>query len=306
MTKASGKLLVGMSHFSCGAFAIIMAAFSTGLFYAGISMGWLYLFMGVIISAAVLPASLTLLWKDQNWIAAAFSPVLGLIVSLTAWLVTAKRECGELTVECTGSNYPMLAGNVAALLSPILFIPILTFTFGRQNYDWVSMAQIRLGDDSDIAKSAHIDLELTPGAERRTVTAEADAAEQSKLKKAAVIARCTTVAMTLVLLVLWPMPLYGTGYIFSKPFFTGWVTVGIMWLFGSTACVGIFPLWQGRRTTMHTVRSMWLDIRGKYRPQLLGRVGMVDEDEHEGGKETPEKEKGGAATPEETVMVKSE
>jgi urea-proton symporter len=39
-----------MSHTSCVVYSIVMAAFSTGLFYAGISMGWLYLFMGVIIS----------------------------------------------------------------------------------------------------------------------------------------------------------------------------------------------------------------------------------------------------------------
>jgi urea-proton symporter len=288
-----------MSHTSCVVYAIVMAAFSTGLFYAGISMGWLYLFMGVLISSAVLPASLTLLWADQNWIAAAFSPLLGLVVSLTAWLVTAKRECGELTVGCTGSNYPMLAGNVAALLSPVVFIPILTYAFGRQKYDWLSMKAIRIGDDTDIAKSAHVDLELTPGAERIVhADAEAEAAEQAKLKRAAFIARTTTVVMTLILLVLWPMPLYGSGYIFSKRFFTGWVTVGILWLFGSTACVGIFPLWQGRKTMVHTVKSMYLDMRGQYRPALVGREGDVSEGKDGGS--------GGADTPEEKVVVKSD
>ncbi len=293
---------------SCIVYSIGMASFSTGLFYAGISMGWLYLFMGVIISAAVLPASLTLLWKDQNWIAAALSPILGLVVSLTAWLVTARRTCGELTVECTGGNYPMLAGNVAALLSPIVFIPILTFAFGRQNYDWVSMTLIRIGDDSDIAKSAHVDLELIPGHHSNSA-ADADAtaaADQRKLKKSAVIARSTTVTMTLILLILWPMPLYGSGYIFNKPFFTGWVTVGILWLFCSTACVGIFPLWQGRKTMTHTVKSMILDMRGKYRPTLVGRVGQVSDDEPKRTDEVLVEEKSnGAETPEEKVEVKN-
>jgi urea-proton symporter len=292
-----------------------MAAFSVGLFYAGISMGWLYLFMGVIISSAVLPASLTLLWKDQNWIAAALSPVLGLIVSLIAWLVTARNDCGGLTVECTGSNYPMLAGNVAALLSPVVFIPILTYAFGRQNYDWVSMTQIRLGDDTDIAAAAHIDLELVPGYHKPSTTDAATAAaateaeaEQVHLKKSAFIARTVTVVMSLILLVLWPMPLYGSSYIFSKKFFTGWVTVGIIWLFCSTACVGVFPLWQGRKTMAHTVKSMWADMRGKYRPQLVGREGVVEgEDgsvEAEKGAVVAEKEKtSGSQTPEEKIVT---
>ena len=35
--EAQGRFLVRMSHVSCVIYAIIMAAFSTGLFYAGIS-----------------------------------------------------------------------------------------------------------------------------------------------------------------------------------------------------------------------------------------------------------------------------
>lgn len=34
--KASGKFLIRMSHASCVVYAIVMAAFSTGLFYAGV------------------------------------------------------------------------------------------------------------------------------------------------------------------------------------------------------------------------------------------------------------------------------
>jgi urea-proton symporter len=73
-------------------------------------MGYLYLMMGVVISGAVIPVALVLLWKDMNWQAAAASPMLALACALTAWLVTAHTECGELSVSCTGSNYPMLAG----------------------------------------------------------------------------------------------------------------------------------------------------------------------------------------------------
>ena len=175
--------------------------------------------MGVIISAAVLPATLALMWKDQNWIAAAASPVLGLAVALIAWLVTASKECGALTVDCTGSNNPMLAGNVAALLSPLVFVPVLTFAFGRQNYDWESMRNIKRGDDTEIVRRASVDLELVPG--HSNTSQDADAQEQAKLKKSATIARSLTGVMTIALLVLWPMPMYGSGYIFSKKFFTG-------------------------------------------------------------------------------------
>jgi Na+/proline symporter len=94
-------------------------------------MGWLYVFMGVIISSAVLPATLTLMWKGQNKWAATLSPVLGLCCSIIAWLVTtSKLNDGVITVATSGANNPMLAGNVVALLSPVIFIPVLTLIFG--------------------------------------------------------------------------------------------------------------------------------------------------------------------------------
>ncbi|RVX71577.1 hypothetical protein B0A52_03761 [Exophiala mesophila] len=265
---ANGKFLIRMSHVSCIGYALIMAGFGTGLYYAGIGMGYLYVMMGVIISAAVIPATLTLIWKDQNWVAATFSPVLGLCCSLTAWLVTAKRDCGELTVLCTGSNNPMLAGNVTALLSPIVFVPILTFAFGRQNYDWQSMKLIRRGDDSEIIRRASIE----PGQVHEHVDYTNDAKEQAHLNRAAKIARIMTVLMTFAFLVLWPMPLYGTGYVFSRSFFTGWIVVGFIWIFCTTICVGVFPVWQGRKTLVHIAKAMFRDLTGKRPTTIQGSV----------------------------------
>lgn len=179
---------------------------------------------GVIISGAVLPASLTLMWDRQSWAAATFSPPLALICSLIAWLVTAKKEFGELTVDSTGSNNPMLAGNVVSLLAPVVFIPILSFAIKSPKYDWMSMKLIRRADDHDLAAAADVDLELVPGERRQSVSEEQD--EQKQLQRAGKIARALTLFLTIALLVLWPMPMYGTGYIFSKSFFTGWVSVG--------------------------------------------------------------------------------
>lgn len=102
--KATGKSLIFMSHVCVVVFGFVMAGFSSGLYYAGVSMGYLYLLMGVIVSSAVLPASLTLLWKKQNVWAATLSPILGLACSLTAWLVTTKAQYGEITVESSGQK----------------------------------------------------------------------------------------------------------------------------------------------------------------------------------------------------------
>ncbi|KAK4183922.1 Sodium:solute symporter family-domain-containing protein [Podospora australis] len=265
--QASGKRLIYMSHCVVIGYALFIATFSVGLWYAGISMGYLYVMMGVIISSAVLPATLALIWAGQNKWAAALSPILGLCVSLTAWLVTAKKECNELSVKCTGSNYPMLAGNVAALLSPIVFIAILTAIFGIDKYDWKSMMEIRKGDDHDLAQEAGVDLETVTGGHEET-QAEFEA-EQAKLLKASKISKITTVVMTLSFLILWPMPMYGSGYIFSKPFFSGWVVIGIIWIFCSFIGVGLFPVFESRGTLARTAKHIYLDLTGKSHPKTI-------------------------------------
>lgn len=260
--SASGRRLIAMSHTTVVLYAFLLAAFSTALHYIGISMGYLYLLMGVIISAGVLPASLTLLWSQQSWLAATLTPPLGLACSLTAWLVTAKKLSGTLTVDSTGANYPMLAGNVVALLSPVIFVPFLTYVASKpQHYDWQSMKAIRKGDDADIARRASVTLEDLPG-ERNNSVAE-DAEEQRKLSRASKIARSLTLFLSVALLVLWPMPMYGSSYVFSKTFFRGWIVVGILWMFCSAGAVCIYPVWEGRRTIARTTKCAIADLMGK-------------------------------------------
>ena len=239
--------------------------------------------MGVIISSAVLPATLALMWSGQNNIAMVASPILGLACSLIGWLVTAKTQYGTLSVATTGANNPMLVGNVVALLSPMIFIPLFTYAFGPQHYDWKSMLLIRLGDDSDIANSEHIDLELVPG-RAIGLTDEEIEREQAQLKRSGKIAQSLTVIMTLILLVLWPMPMFGSGYVFSKGFFTGWVVVGMIWIFFAVGSVGIFPLWEGRHSMAHTFKAIYKELSGHGPPKkqhvMDGQdIGTPSEDE---------------------------
>ena len=190
---ASGKRLIYMSHVIVVGYALFIATFSVGLWYAGISMGYLYVMMGVIISSAVLPATLALTWSGQNVWAASLSPILGLIAALIAWLVTAKKECGDIGVACTGSNNPMLAGNVVALLAPLVTIPVLTFALGPQKYDWKTMMDIRKGDDHDVATDAGMDLETIPGGHDETAMEFEE--EQKKLERAGKISKTMTVVL---------------------------------------------------------------------------------------------------------------
>jgi len=145
------------------------------------------------------------------------------------------------------------------------------------------MRAIRKGDDSDMATRE--DLELVPGA--NSVSESEEAEEQRKLLRASFIAKTMTVVLTLSLLVLWPMPMYGSSYVFSERFFTGWVVIGIMWLFFSLGCVGIYPLWEGRKSLAHNISSIFKDITGKEHPSKHHRPQATYVEGKDLGADTP-------------------
>lgn len=274
---ASGKSLIWMSHVIVVSYGVFISCFSVGLWYGGISLGWIYVFMGVVISSAVLPAALTMLWDAQNWQAATFSPIIGTCASLGAWIGTAQKESGELTVASLGANNPMLAGNVVALLSPVVLVPIFTYSFGPQHYDWQSMLDIRRADDHDI-----IDSDLETAVDSR---AEVERG-QAELLRAGKIARWSTLIMTIALLVVWPIPMFGSRYIFSKPFFTGWVCIGLLWILLSFCAVSLYPIWEGRGTLTGVTKAI---LTGKIaktgQPIIAAGSGDEDSQEKDGTKE---------------------
>lgn len=191
--NAGGKSLIWISHTAMVAYAAAIGCASVGLWYKGISMGYLYLLMGVLISAAVIPATLTLLWSRQSRWSAMGSPLLGTACAIAAWLTTAKKTCGRLDIECTASNEAMLAGNVTALLSPIVFVPLLGAIFGFDKEDWQSMMAIRKADDGDLVESSGLD--SASGEDAENAVGASFAVEQRQLRRALKIACVVTTTM---------------------------------------------------------------------------------------------------------------
>lgn len=53
---------------------------------------------------------------------------------------------------------------------------------------------------------------------------------------------------------------------FSKGFFTGWIAIGMAWLFFSAGAVVLYPIWEGRGTLNRTTKCIVDELRGKGRP----------------------------------------
>lgn len=55
---------------------------------------------------------------------------------------------------------------------------------------------------------------------------------------------------------------------------TGWVVVGIIWIFCSLFGVGLFPVFEGRKTLVNTVKFIFLDITGKKHPKKIHNMAI--------------------------------
>ncbi|CAO3665471.1 unnamed protein product [Rhizopus stolonifer] len=260
--EAKGKEVVRFSHICVISFGILMGVLAVLLNLTGINLGYLYTLMGVLICSAVVPLALTLLWSKQNKTSAIISPIFGLCVSISTWLAVTYTMYGTITVNSTSQNYPMMAGNVAALVSPLVIIIPMSLIW-PDNFDFDATREIEQVDDSE--GTAVITQQVS------------NEEELESMRKSSRFAKISSVALSLALFILWPLPMFFSRYVFSRSFFTGWVVVSIIWVFVSFLAVGVYPVFEARWTLINIFREIWRDISGKRVPNLPQATHLSEE-----------------------------
>ncbi|KAF9357959.1 hypothetical protein BGX26_002751 [Mortierella sp. AD094] len=264
---ATGKQIIRVSHAVIGAFGIVMGVLAVILKEAGIDLGYLYSLMGVLISSAVLPVTFSLLWKKQNATAAIVAPVAGLFISITAWLVCAKLYSGEVTLATTSTDQAMLAGNLAALISGGVISAVISW-IKPDNYTFEATRSLRQVTDDMVGTPESNNSSEEVGASEKKGEYEIAAVElkgelvvsaedDAKLAKASRFARWSSGLMTLVLIILWPLPMFFSNYVFSKNFYTGWVVLSILWAICSSFAVIVYPMWESRTAIAEVCRGIY-------------------------------------------------
>jgi hypothetical protein len=241
--------------------------------------------MGVLISSAVVPLTLTLLWSKQSKLAAIVSPIFGFCAAISTWLAVTKSMYGVITIESTSQNMPMMSGNLVALFSPVL-VTIVISLIKPDNFNFDATRGIEVVDDTDVTDQVAGDFHEA----NNEVSPQIDAVQAEKLvntqeeidsmNKSSRFAKISSVTLSLILFVLWPLPMFFSKYVFSKSFFTGWVVVSIIWVFISTIAVGIYPVYEARHTIASIFREIYRDITGKRVPNLptVNESAMISEE----------------------------
>jgi len=224
-------ILLRMSKFFTGVFAIFMAFLAVLLQTLGLNLGWVYMAMGVIIGSAVGPASLAILMETANGTFIGLGAVGGLFLGLLAWTLQAKVEFGEVNIDTLGKDMPFVAGNVAAILGGLFIAWAGSMVSPDRSFKWKDLNEkIPLVDDIEPPKDSD----------------ETDARMDRQVK----IAYAASIVLTFILIILWPLPMHFGGGVFAKGGFTFWVAVEMIWALVGGITIITLPLYETVRDVM--------------------------------------------------------
>lgn len=246
--QASGKQLLMFSHFITVGFAIFAASIAVAFNHGGFSVGFLITAIGIFVDSAIVPMACTIMWKKQSRLAALIVPPIGSAAGLIAWFLTAHKNEGVISIDTLNTNEPLVAGNIMALTAPFILTPLVTY-IRPDNFDWQTFKdEIKRGDDEHITVNGRaVNIQ---SAEAAAVLAAQEQHEQED-DRILVQARNRSLALgaflTISLVILWPIPMYASSYVFSKGFFIGWVVVLFLWAFFAACTITLLPIWEGRQ-----------------------------------------------------------
>ena len=228
--NATGKQLVKVSRATIVAFGLGMGGLAVVLLGMGLSLGFVYLAMGILIGSAVVPIALTILWSKTNKVAATGGAVIGLLCSTTVWVIVASgaggfvASGGVIDLASLGNNYAMLFANITAILSGGIIAIIGSLAAGK-TFDWNDLkTKITLVE----------------------ITATQQVEDEETLKRAFKFSVRGGGAMALILIIVWPMPLIASGYVFEMGAYAVWVAISVVWVSLASAIIIFLPLIEAR------------------------------------------------------------
>ncbi|GAA5867263.1 hypothetical protein JCM3774_002392 [Rhodotorula dairenensis] len=284
--EADEKEILRIGHIGIVGWALVMSA--TGCIFTaiGLSMGWLYEFMGIVIGAGVIPIALCIMWHKANRYTCMYGAVFGTSSGLVGWLVAAaKLNNGVVNLETTFQDYPMLIGNLLSFCLSGL-IAVIGSLLWPEDYDWAETRALHahpagvieespnssplteedVKEKTDVVQTPISGRSVAPSLKETSMDSEIEPAvpmaedSPENIVKTFRFARWTAICAFVILMILIPVPLACSGYISTKVGFTFYVVVTIIWTFYGFMAVCVGPLWEYRHTLTQISRHIWADL----------------------------------------------
>ncbi|MGC1135854.1 MAG: sodium/solute symporter, partial [Nitrososphaeraceae archaeon] len=234
---ATGRQLMRVSRFTIIGFGLGMGILSSFLFQLGASFQYIYFAMGILIGPAVVPIALTVSWKKTNGFSVTLGSLVGLIAGILSWVATTWFLYGQLSITTTGETIPLLVGNITSI-SVGAGIAVIGSLVRPAHFNFEVMKQRILVVDEKI---------------RSIIEKDTD---DSQLLRYGKFVRRYAVALSIVLVIVWPLPLYFSGYVFSLQTYTLWVGLAITWASIAACVIVLLPLIESRVGITQVMRKI--------------------------------------------------
>ncbi|WJX61503.1 urea active transporter [Trifolium repens] len=238
--NASGKKILKVSRMVVLGFGCFMGLLAVILNKAGVSLGWMYLAMGVLIGSAVIPIAFMLLWRKANAIGAILGTIFGCVLGIITWLSVTKIEYGKINLDTSGRNAPMLAGNLVSILTGGIVHAVCSMLW-PQNYDWSTTKQIT------VVEKEKTDLPVEEFKEEKLISAKVWIVKWG-------------IGFTVLIVILWPILSLPAGE-FSKGYFYFWAVIAIGWGTIGSAVIIALPIIESWDTIQTVILGMFTNDR---------------------------------------------
>jgi len=218
-----GAILLRVSKFFTGLFAVFMGFLAVFLLTIGLSLGHVYMSMGCLVGCAVGPAALTILLETANSKAVAAGALGGFVLAMIGWIGQAATEFGKVEYGTLMADWPWVVGNLCGILGGTAIAWLGSIIAPDRDFKWSMLNErIALVDDVEPPKDSSL---------------ETDA----KLVVQVKIAVWASIILTIVLLVLWPIPMHTATGVLGEGSFGAWVAVEIIWALVGALVIIIMP-----------------------------------------------------------------
>jgi len=245
--QATGAEIVRVSHYAICAWAIWMGCWATILYKVNIDLGWLYYVQGIVLSPAVIPIILTVWWSKLTRVGLLCGSIIGAILGMLAWMIGCWKIFGVINIP----NLALPESAVCSGLTGLMFSGLITVFVSLlkpDNYNFEGTRAIAMLDGSEKHDS---DSDPVSGEKREKSSSDFEeglrptegAHEDSPIDHGTLLrvfkrAAWYSSAMSAIVILIVPLPMFFSHYVFSERFYTFWVSCSIVWVFLSgTFCV---------------------------------------------------------------------
>ncbi|KAJ7569941.1 hypothetical protein O6H91_01G101200 [Diphasiastrum complanatum] len=232
--KSTGNELLVVSRACVFITGIAMGGFSCFIFKVKISVNFLFLVMGTLVSSGVPPLTFMLTWPAVSANAAIASAILGQIGGIIAWLVHTKVVYHRLSISDTLQKLgPTLDGCLVSLILSAIVCVIWSTIFPDTTDGSTRFQEIELMDEVKVA--------------------DPNTRESQKPTHFITI---LAIILTVMVIIVWPV-LTLPARVFSKNYFIFWVVLTISWTMVATIVCILLPWVESKSLVLTVLKRMF-------------------------------------------------